>query len=171
MRRVATLVARGVAPAEVFDAVVAEMHLLLGAGTTSLLRYEPDGVPPSSRAAASEARRRFPVGARYTVEGDSVSAAVMRSGRPEPADSFEGPPGSIAAEAKRLGIRSAAGAPILVEGRLWGVIDVGWRWHRPVAGIEDRIAQFTELVGHRDLKRPGPGGPRRLPGADRGGER
>jgi PAS domain S-box-containing protein len=44
LRRVATLVARGVAPAEVFDAVVAEMHLLLGAGSTSLLRYEPDGV-------------------------------------------------------------------------------------------------------------------------------
>jgi PAS domain S-box-containing protein len=146
LRRMATLVARGVAPAEVFDAVVAEMHLLLGAGSTSLLRYEPDGMLTIIAMRGQRGPEEFSVGGRYTVEGDSVSIAVLRSGRPERRDSFEGPPGSIAAEAKRLGIRSAAGAPILVEGRLWGVITVGWRWHRPLADTEDRMAQFTELV-------------------------
>jgi signal transduction histidine kinase len=41
----------------------------------------------------------------------------------------------------------AAGAPIIVEGRLWGVVVAAWRQHhRPVTGIEDRMAQFTELV-------------------------
>jgi GAF domain-containing protein len=43
LRRVATLVAKGAAPEDVFDAVTAEMHMLLDADNTRLLRYEPDG--------------------------------------------------------------------------------------------------------------------------------
>lgn len=43
LRRVATLVARGVTPAEIFGAVVAEMRSLLDADVTVLERNEPDG--------------------------------------------------------------------------------------------------------------------------------
>jgi PAS domain S-box-containing protein len=43
LRRVATLVARGVTPAEIFGAVVAEMRALLDADVTVLERQEPDG--------------------------------------------------------------------------------------------------------------------------------
>jgi signal transduction histidine kinase len=44
-------------------------------------------------------------------------------------------------------LRSSAGAPILVEGRLWGVVVFGWWQQRQVStDVEDRIAQFTELV-------------------------
>ena len=43
LRRVATLVARGVTPAEIFGAVVAEMRSLLDADVTVLERHEPDG--------------------------------------------------------------------------------------------------------------------------------
>jgi PAS domain S-box-containing protein len=43
LRRVATLVARGVTPSEIFGAVVAEMRSLLDADVTVLERHEPDG--------------------------------------------------------------------------------------------------------------------------------
>jgi PAS domain S-box-containing protein len=145
LRRVATLVAKRVIPAEVFDAVVAEMHLLLGAENTRLLRYEPDHTV-TVIAARSEPGVEIPLWTRYSLEGQSVSAVVWRTGRPARLDSFGGPPGSVAETLARLGIRSAAGAPILAEDRLWGVMVAAWTRYQPVSGIEDRIAQFTDLV-------------------------
>ncbi len=145
LRRVATLVAKGVAPAEVFDAVVAEMHLLLGAQNTRLLRYEPDGFA-FVVADRSEPGVEIPLKTRAMPDDGSVAAAVWRSGRAAQLDSFEGPAGSVVAILGRLGMRSAAGAPIIVGGRLWGVMVAAWRKHQPVSDIEGRIAQFTELV-------------------------
>ncbi|MEA2210689.1 MAG: hypothetical protein QOF83_637 [Solirubrobacteraceae bacterium] len=43
LRRVATLVARGAAPEEVFTAVTEEVARLLVAELTIMCRYEPDG--------------------------------------------------------------------------------------------------------------------------------
>ena len=145
LRRVATSVAKGAAPDEVFDTVVAEMHMLLGADSTRLLRYEPGDVTTTvaSRSAPEvELPKR-----RYSFRGNSVADDIWRSGRPARRDSFgAGPPGSIAEALHHLGIRSAAGAPIVVQGRLWGVMVAAWRQYQPAAGIEDQIAQFTELV-------------------------
>ena len=42
-----------------------------------------------------------------------------------------------------------AGAPIKVEGRLWGVMMVLSREERLPAGTEARLAEFTELVAPR----------------------
>lgn len=144
LRRVATSVAKGAAPEEVFDTVVAETHMLLGADSTRLLRYEPGDVTTTvaSRSAPEvELPKR-----QYSFRGNSVAEDIWRSGRPARRDSFGGPPGSIAEALHHLGIRSAAGAPIVVQGRLWGVMVAGWRQYQPAAGIEDQIAQFTELV-------------------------
>jgi signal transduction histidine kinase len=142
---VATLVAKGVPPAEVFDAVVAEMLLLLGADNTRLLRYEPDETV-TIVAARSQPGVELPLWTRYPLVGRSVTTQVWHTRRAARLDSFEGPPGSIAARLIRLGIRTAAGAPILVQDRLWGVMVATWMRHVPGPGIEDRIAQFTELV-------------------------
>ena len=43
LRRVATLVARGAPPSEVFSAVTEEVALLLVAEMSNMVRYEPDG--------------------------------------------------------------------------------------------------------------------------------
>jgi PAS domain S-box-containing protein len=145
LRRVATLVARGVVPEEVFDAVVTEMHLLLDADNTRLLRYEP-GDKIAVVASRSDPAVQVPPVRLYSLEGQSVAAAVWHSGRPARLDSFEGPPGSIGEILRRLGIASAAGAPIIVEGRLWGVMVAAWQEAPQSPGIEERIAQFTELI-------------------------
>ena len=144
LRRVATSVAKGAAPEEVFDTVVAEMHMLLGADSTRLLRYEPGDVT-TTVASRSVPEAELPK-RQYSFLGNSVAGDIWLSGRPARRNGFGGPPGSIAEALRQLGIRSAAGAPIVVQGRLWGVMVAAWRQNQPADGIEDRIAQFTELV-------------------------
>jgi signal transduction histidine kinase len=62
-------------------------------------------------------------------------------------DSFEGAGGAIAAEAQALGIGSSVGCPIVVEGRLWGVIAASSKRKGAFpAETESQIGEFTELV-------------------------
>jgi signal transduction histidine kinase len=146
LRRVATLVARRVTPAELFDAVVAEVHRLLEANHMRLLRYEPDG---TATAVAGRAAPGVDIvnGERLTLEGRNVTSMVLRTGRPARIDTYDGAPGSIAAQLREQGIRCSVGAPILVEGRLWGVMIAAWNDDRALSSeTEDRMAQFTELV-------------------------
>ena len=146
LRRVATLVATGIASADLFDAVTTEMRSLLDAGAASLLRYEADGTA-TVLAASSDPGPEVPLLSHLTMEGRSVAAAVLSSCRTARTDELEGPPGSVAAAFRSLGMRSAAGAPIVVEGGLWGVILAHWRDSQAVPpDTEGRIAQFTELV-------------------------
>src|SRR6202007_2422256 len=54
--------------------------------------------------------------------------------------------GPIADAVREHGIRAAVGVPVRVEGRLWGVMIVGSRMEPLPAGIEARLAGFTELA-------------------------
>ena len=146
LRRVATLVATGTASADLFGAVTTEMRVLLNAGVASLLRYEADGTA-TFLAASSDPNTEVPLLSHLTLEGRSVAAAVLSSGGPARLDDLEGPSGSVPAVFRSLGMRSAAGAPIVVEGSLWGVILAHWRDPEAVPpDTEGRIAQFTQLV-------------------------
>ncbi|HEY3068755.1 MAG TPA: GAF domain-containing protein, partial [Gaiellaceae bacterium] len=147
LRRVATLVARGVSPSEVLDAVAAEVEQLLGADWAGVHRCGPDGgvtVVSSSGSLASA----IPVGARAALDSASVVASVMDTGRPARIESFEDVSGDWAARARELGVRAVVGAPIMLEGRLWGVTIAAWRQEGtvPVANAEHLLAGFTELV-------------------------
>jgi PAS domain S-box-containing protein len=147
LRRVATLVARGVRPTEVFDAVAAEVRGLLGADVARVMRYGGDGT--GTVVAASDPGLEIPVGTRFRLEGDNVAARVLRTGRPARIDDYEDAPGELAALLSRQGIRSSVGTPILVEGRFWGVTVAAWRERQEqavLAGTERRLVQFTELV-------------------------
>jgi signal transduction histidine kinase len=146
LRRVATLVARAVSPSEVFDAVAGEVARLLDAPVTTLLRLEPDGtgtIVASWGALAGD----VPVGTRYGLEGDGVATSVLRTGRAARIETYEGAPDASAALARQLGLRFSVTGPIIVEGRLWGLIAAAWTEPgRLPGGIEGRLAQFTELV-------------------------
>jgi signal transduction histidine kinase len=62
-------------------------------------------------------------------------------------ESYEDAPGANPALARQLGVRFGVFGPIIVEGRLWGMIGaVLTEPGRLPAGIEDRLTQFTELV-------------------------
>jgi GAF domain-containing protein len=148
LRRIATLVAKGVQPEEVFAAVAEEVGLLMSIDGTRILRYETDDT--ATVVASSSKRFKVPpeleIGAHVSLEGETVTSRVYRSGRPARIDESQ-VTGPLAAVVRGLGVPSGAGAPIVVDGRLWGVMVVGSLEGRPLPpGADDRLAQFTELV-------------------------
>ncbi|WP_433088681.1 sensor histidine kinase [Dactylosporangium sp. CA-052675] len=142
--RVAKLVAHGSPPSDVFQAIVTELHGLLGEYSTWLCRYEPDGTASvvSANPTGPDAGRL-----RWPIEGENVLAKVRDTGRAARVDSFEDAAGPVAAFARELGIRSVVGVPIVVDGRLWGVAGVAWARPEPLpADTEARVADFTDLA-------------------------
>jgi len=77
----------------------------------------------------------------------SIAALVGQTSRPVRVDSFSQASGPIAEEARALGIRSSVVCPIVVGGRLWGVIAASSKRESPFpADTESQMADFTELV-------------------------
>ena len=146
LRRVATLVARELPPAQVFAAVAEEVGRLLRVEVATMFRYEGDGTA-TVVAGWGERDLLIPVGTRMSLEGENVSGLVLRTGRPARIDDYADVTGPIGTYVRDLGLRSAVGCPIVVEGRLWGAMVAGTRQAEPVpAGMESRIGEFTELV-------------------------
>jgi PAS domain S-box-containing protein len=145
LRRVATLIARESAPDVVFAAVGREVGEVLGVDATHMGRYDPDGTVVS--VAQWGSYPGVPLGARFPLEGDSVSARVLRTGRPARMDGYTDAVGTIAATVRQTQIRFSIGAPITVEGRPWGVMIASSRGSSPFpAETEARLQNFTELV-------------------------
>jgi signal transduction histidine kinase len=143
LRRVATLVAEGAPPPAVFAAVAEEVGRLLSADLAGVVRYDT-GDAVTVVAIEGETADRLSVGTQIPVDERNASTLVRETGRPARIDDFEGDPGTALAP---LGIRSAVGAPITVEGRLWGAISVASTHNvPPPPGTEERLAAFTELV-------------------------
>jgi sugar diacid utilization regulator len=148
LRRVSTLVARGVGSLEVFGAVAEEMRRCVPADTAGLWRFESDReITIVAAAAAPEALARWPVGTRTPVEDNTIAALVQRSGQPARMDSYENVAGPIAARVRAVGVSAAVGVPIIVDGRVWGLAAVGTLQRRPMpADTEVRIGRFAELI-------------------------
>src|SRR5438552_12988216 len=81
LRRVATLVARGVPPEEVFAAVTEEVVRLLPVDFAHMGRYEPNAVVTVLAASGSTAEH-FPVGRGWSLGGKNVATMVFEAGRP-----------------------------------------------------------------------------------------
>ena len=125
LRRVATLVARGASPSEVFSAVADEMARCLGVVHATVSRYDADETIVPLAVYHEGRLRTLPEGLRLPLEGDNVAARVLRTGGPARMDSHENAPGPHAARIREIGIRSAVGVPIIVDGGVWGAAVVG----------------------------------------------
>jgi signal transduction histidine kinase len=146
LRRVATLVARGVRPAEIFSAVSDEVGRLVGTDSATVIKYDDDGEGICYVGSASKVSAAFPVGVHWKFQEGMASYDVFRTGRPARSGAqliaVEGPIGEIH---RRMGIISAVASPIVVEGRLWGAMAVHGQAPLPPE-TEERVARFTELV-------------------------
>ena len=146
LRRIATLVARASPPDTVFDAVTEEVGQLMRADLTMLLRYEPDN---EAVVVAGWSAHAVPLvaGTRFALPPDGAAMHVYTSQRPWWTPVGEGTtvPDPFLTQ---YGIRVSVGAPIVMQGDLWGALIV-------MATSEERLrpddagrtADFTDLIG------------------------
>ncbi len=144
LRRVATLVARKAPSGEMFAAVGEEVERLLRVESTMILRYERDG---TATVVGASSESELKVGDSIPLEGESVTARVFRTRRPARLDDYSLARGGFGTRLREAGIRSAVGAPVVVEGRLWGAIIASTREDEPLpTEVELRVTEFTELL-------------------------
>jgi PAS domain S-box-containing protein len=147
LRRVATLVAQDVPPAEIFNAVSNEVAGLLGTDSAYVGRFDPDG-PAIVAVGLAKQVTAVSLGARWELADDSMStAAVYRTGRSARIDGADWSSVNVAVGelARRLRTSCAVSSPIIVQGRLWGAMSVASREPLP-ADTEERLEKFTDLV-------------------------
>ncbi len=143
LRRVATLVAEGVPPTELFAAVAEEVGLLLRVDGTAIVAGGAFRAP-TVVALWGDLLGGTNAGAPMTANEEAVAAVVLRTGRPALADVSEDEPGYC----RERGLCWVAGAPIVVEGRTWGaMLAASTNPELPSAGVDGRIGEFTELLG------------------------
>jgi signal transduction histidine kinase len=150
LRRVATLVAAGARPSEVFQAVADELARLLGADSSFVARLDrgPETTEdPRITIVGSYGRltAATPVGTSVALVPGMMMRTAVDTGR---AASLSGPGlqigpfGTVAAD---LGLNKGISTPVMVGSRLWGVVVVGTNGDfQP--GVESRIADFIELA-------------------------
>ena len=149
LRRVATLVARAIDPAEIFLAVSEEVRRLLGADNAGIARFDPDGASVTAVGeGAGNVRVNLPIGTRVKLRDYLAPAVVWRTGRSAQVDedAWSSRSGWWARALRELGVRSMVASPIVAEGRRWGVVNAVSTQGPFPAGTADRMADFTELV-------------------------
>src|SRR5271170_4780980 len=104
LRRVAALVARGVEPSEVFDAVTKEMCRCVGGECAGLYRYEAGGeitlVAGAYHPAAAPVQ--WPVGTRTPIAGGTLASMVLHTGEAARMDSYENVAGVVATQVRAI---------------------------------------------------------------------
>ena len=149
LRRVATLVAHGAPPGEVFAAVAEEVGRLVMANFAVLIRYEQQKLEVVGQWTTTTPGGPAPtsVGTWLPLGGRNVSTLVHQTGQPARIDYGEGSGVISQVAAHDWGFRSSVGVPVSVEGRLWGVMIVAFADEELLpADTETRLAGFTELV-------------------------
>jgi GAF domain-containing protein len=148
LRRVATLVAHGVPPEEVFAAVIEEIARLLPVNVAGIVRYDPDGMFTYVAAWGKAVDYVPPVGSRWMLGGHNLGTLVFETGRPARLDHYvDNSSGPASYVVRKVGYDTAVGAPVIVEGHLWGLIGASSTLEQPLPpDTEARLASFTELV-------------------------
>ncbi len=143
LRKVATEVARGARPSEVFAIVTVEVGKLLGADLTWLRRYLPG--PTAAPIAAFAKGKTLPDQESRQLGGQNIATLVYETGRPVRVDGSDWPLHD--SEGQPLRVMSGVGVPLIVDGNLWGVIAAASSTASPLPPYtEERLAGFVELI-------------------------
>jgi GAF domain-containing protein len=153
LRRVATLVADGAQPAEVFGAVADELGRLIGADATFVSRIdelsgERGEIERYATVVGSYGRvsDQVPVGFRRKLQAGMAMTVALRTGGPARISGDMLTSGPFGEVVRGLRLRAAMAMPIVVEGRFWGVTVVTTSREDFPVGTESRMADFTELA-------------------------
>ena len=166
LRRVATLVAAGARPAEVFSAVADELGELIGVEATFVCRVDllgggpPEGTAadPSGEGAEPEEyvtvagshgriSDEVPLGFQVKLTQGMVMTIALQTGRPARISGERLATGPFGAIVGRLGLRAAVAMPVAAGGRYWGVLVAATSREDFPADTESRMEDFMELAG------------------------
>ena len=149
LRRVATIVAAGAEPKEVFDLVAREVASLLDAEAGLVTRFDPiaeRGVDVGVWVADEDGAERPP--ARVPLDGGAPTALVYRTGAPARVDDLAQVDVTTAAALTGHGYRGGVAAPVSVGALRWGAVAAFTiRDGGLPEDAEERIVRFAELVG------------------------
>jgi PAS domain S-box-containing protein len=148
LHRVAALVARGVPRREVVDSVTEEIGRLLGAQSANCIRYESASSALVLGGWHAPGVSSVAVGSTVRLDdADTTAARIHRTRLPARLDSYEGQDSELATMLQELGFHASVGAPVFLEGELWGALLVSSVRPEPFPpGVENRIAAFAELT-------------------------
>nr|WP_221380291.1 GAF domain-containing protein [Actinoplanes polyasparticus] len=146
LRRVATLVARGAARAEIFEALVTEVGRLIPGSDAVLVRLHSDETATFvGRWNASAGYRSIHI--RHPLGSGTLARSIRDSGRPSRITTYANASGPLADMVRGWGWTSSVGAPVLVDAQLWGLTAVGSTNGEPIpTGTEEQLAAFTDLL-------------------------
>jgi PAS domain S-box-containing protein len=146
LRRIAALVAGGAASVDVFAAVAREVAHVVGLPLVLVWRFDPGKKTATVIGEWSEVPHSWQAGTRWPLDGPGLAVQMLNTGRPARIDDYSELPGTIAAAGRDSRLRGSAGAPIIVDGDIWGWMAAADSRAVLPDHIEDRLAEFTELV-------------------------
>jgi signal transduction histidine kinase len=148
LRRLATLVAHGAPPGEIFGAVAREVGQILVAGHAAVIRYEPYATMTTVGTWNNGRIAVPPVGSHFLLEEGTVSELVARTDAPGRIDAYDATVGAgeFLTALRDLGLKCAVGCPITVGGRLWGAVIAASASGPLPEDTEKRMLDVTDLV-------------------------
>lgn len=148
LRRIATLVAAGTTEADVAAAVSSEIGGLFDAQAASVVRWEGDTIRVIGRWRADPELSPSP-GDVLSYGGDTLAARVVETAAPARVDSAADLRTKFARQRwTELGFEASIGAPIMVDGTVWGVVSAfrSQPGDTFAEGDEHRLGDFSALV-------------------------
>ncbi len=148
LRRVATLIARSVSPIEIFSSVAAELGRFRGAHYTLVCRFDPGDMALSVGhwSAPGVPDLMPPLEGHWPIEPGTAAAAVRGTGAPARV-SHDASTSKIGIWTRRHGMHQVIGAPLVVDGHLWGIATILSYDTVPLpCDTEARMLDFMELL-------------------------
>ena len=146
LREVAVLVARGVAPEEVFAATSEQAARVCRVGAGAVVRFERTGAVIVGRW-GHRPDAVLPSGMSFELGGGGALSLVRNTGLPARFDEYAYSGGSMGETVRPVGLRASAAAPVSVENAIWGALVVSaFDGEALPEDAEERLTEFAGLA-------------------------
>jgi signal transduction histidine kinase len=127
--------------------VAEEMVRCVDCDGAGIFRYEPDGSAVVVAVGSKPGFQYLAVGERMPFDEGNLLAWILHTGKPARHDDIGDARGPVIARIREVGIRSGVGAPVVVDGRVWGAAIAARSQNQLLpSNTEERVGDFADLV-------------------------